>query len=378
MTSYESAIGQWLHRCNRCGTCKYIFRDYGPSCPSGEYYKLETYFASGRIAVARGLATGDIDWQESMLKPVFACTTCGSCQTQCMAPHREHIVDIIEELRGFAVDRLGPLPAHHDLAESIIRKHNPYNATHHSRQMTEQLHLPPKADTILFMGCTANYRENSIRDATISILRKAGIDFTIVDEYCCGSPLLRVGQKAAARDVAEHNLHVIEMAGAGRVVTSCAGCYRTLSKDYKNLGADLGIEVIHSSQLANDLLNGGKLKPKARSPIGRVTYHDPCHLGRHMGVYEEPRQTFAALPVGFVEMQPNRSNAWCCGAGGGVKSSFPELAQATASKRLEQARATNADVLVSACPFCKRNLSDANRGHMGRVLDLVELVDEMT
>jgi len=140
----------------------------------------------------------------------------------------------------------------------------------------------------------------------------------------------------------------------------------------------LGIEVIHSSQLANELLNGGKLKPKARSPIGRVTYHDPCHLGRHMEVYEEPRQALAMLPIEFVEMYPSRNNAWCCGAGGGVKSTFPDLAQATASKRLEQARATNADVLVSACPFCKRNLSDANRGHMGRVLDLVEIVDEMT
>lgn len=378
MTSHESVIREWLHRCNRCGTCKYIFRDYGPSCPSGEQNKLETYFASGRISIARGLAVGDIDWQESLLKPVFACTTCGACQIQCMAPHREHIVEMIEELRSEAVDRIGPLPAHRAIAESILRKHNPYEAAHHNRQIVQQLGLPERADTVLFFGCTANYKETSVRDATVSVLKKAGVNFTVVDEYCCGSPLLRTGQRALAKQAAEHNLEAFENAGAERIITSCAGCYRTLSKDYRTLGFDTGSEVLHSVQLVDELLAKGKLKADKSGAIGRVTYHDPCHLGRHMGVYEEPRQTLAALPIEFVEMHSNGKNAWCCGAGGGVKSSYPDLAQATASVRLEHARAVNADTLVSACPFCKRNLSDANKGQVGKVLDIVELVDMVT
>jgi Fe-S oxidoreductase len=285
---------------------------------------------------------------------------------------------MIEELRSMAVDKLGPLPAHRALAESIVRKHNPYDAVHHNRQIAEQLHLPDKADTVLFMGCTANYRETSVRDATISVLRKAGINFTITDEYCCGSPLLRTGQRTLAQQVAEHNLQAFERAGAERVITSCAGCYRTLSKDYNRLGLDLGIEVLHSAQLVNELIAEKKLKPTIHGATSRVTYHDPCHLGRHMGVYEEPRQILTALLVEFVEMQPNRKNAWCCGAGGGVKSSYPDLAKSTATLRLEQARAVNADLLVSACPFCKRNLADANIGHVSKVSDIVELVDQVT
>jgi len=295
-----------------------------------------------------------------------------------MAPHREHIVEMIEELRSLVVDKLGPLPPHRAIAESISRKHNPYEATHHNREIVQQLNLPDKADTVLFLGCTSNYKETSVRDATLSVLKKAGINFTVVDEYCCGSPLLRTGQRAFARQAAEHNLEAFEKAGAERVITSCAGCYRTLSKDYKKLGFDLDIDLLHSVQLVNELLTEKKLKVTQQGSIGRVTYHDPCHLGRHMGVYEEPRQMLGVLPVEFVEMHPNEKNAWCCGAGGGVKSSFPELAQATAAIRLGHARAVNADILVSACPFCKRNLSDANQGQVAKVLDIVELVDLAT
>ncbi|MGY5858963.1 MAG: heterodisulfide reductase-related iron-sulfur binding cluster [Candidatus Thorarchaeota archaeon] len=231
-----SAIEDWLHSCIRCGNCKYVFKDYEASCPSGEHFRFETYFASGRLWMAHGIMKGELEWDPSLIDPIFACTTCGNCEVQCLAPHRENIIDVIEELRCLAVKKMGALPAHQKFADRIESDHNPYGVEHHAQSLVNVHSLPTHAEVVYFIGCTSNYRENEIRDATISVLKKAGIDFTIVDEYCCGSPLLRTGQVDEVTELAEHNRHVIQESGAEKVITSCSGCYRTLSKDYDRLG----------------------------------------------------------------------------------------------------------------------------------------------
>ena len=272
--SEDSAISRWVHACTRCGTCKYIFRDYRPSCPSGEFFRLETYYASGRIAIARGIERGELSWNEPLLRPVFACTTCGSCEEQCLAPHNSDIVEIIEELRQRAVEALGPLPAHAAFARNIQLHHNPYGAEHHNRKLVVEAGLPTTAAVVYFVGCTANYRETEIRDATVRVLRNLGVDFTVVNEYCCGSPLLRTGQADLAHKVAEHNSQVIEQAGARTVVVSCAGCYKTLHNDYPRLGVNLSAEVVHITEFLAERL--AYMQQVSDSFL--VTYHDPCHL----------------------------------------------------------------------------------------------------
>jgi len=374
-----SILEEWLHHCIRCGNCKYLFRDYSPSCPSGEKFRFETYFASGRIWLARGLVSGRLEWDATLLDPIFACTTCGSCQEQCLSPHREHITEIIEELRRLAVERLGPLPAHKGFRESVERNHNPYGEPHHGRRLARQHGLPDRADTIYFVGCTSNYRETAVRDATISVLKKAGVDFTIVDEFCCGSPLLRTGQTEIVEDLAVHNLEAFRRAGASRIVTSCAGCFRTLKEDYDQLGVGLDVEVVHTSQLVRDLLRENRLHIRRR--IGATaTYHDPCHLARHMGVYDAPREVLELIGLQLREMARSREKAWCCGAGGGVKAAYPDWSVEVASQRVEEAQNTGAQLLVSACPFCKRGLRDGRQaaGQGPEVIDLIELVDRVT
>lgn len=370
-------IQDWLYSCIRCGNCKFVFKEYNPSCPSGEHFNFESYFASGRLWIAHGIHKGEIDWDPSLIDPIFACTTCGNCEVQCLAPHREHIIDTIEELRYLAVKELGALPAHEKFADSIRSNHNPYGAEHHARSLVNEHSLSNTASVVYFIGCTSNYREKEIRDAAISILKKAKVDFTIVDEYCCGSPLLRTGQVDEVTKLAEHNVAVIRNAGAEKVITSCSGCYRTLSKDYHRLGLDLSIDVIHFSQFLRDLINEGKLKIKITDEVLKTTYHDPCHLARHMHEYEAPREVLNALPVELVEMEHIRENAWCCGAGGGCKSAYPEWSLETAKKRIEHAKSTNSSILVSACPFCKRALSDADENTFD-IIDLTELVDQLT
>ncbi|MHA1863660.1 MAG: (Fe-S)-binding protein, partial [Candidatus Thorarchaeota archaeon] len=373
-----STIQDWLHSCIRCGNCKYVFKEYEPSCPSGDYFHFESFFASGRLWVAHGIQKGELEWDDSLLEPIFACTTCGSCEIQCLSPHREHIVDIIEELRCLAVNKFGPLPAHQKFAEYIESNHNAYGSEHHARDLVDLHSLPRKASVVYFIGCTSNYRENEIRDATISVLKKAEVDFTIVDEYCCGSPLLRTGQIEPVTDLADHNRSAIQAAGASIVVTSCAGCYRTLSKDYNKLDLDLCIDVVHISQFIRDLVDEGRLTFKDSKNILNITYHDPCHLGRHMNEYEAPRTIMTRLPVHLTEMDQNRENTWCCGAGGGCKSAYPEWSLETAKKRIEHAKITNSSTLVSTCPFCKRALNDADDDDSLDIIDLIELVDRLT
>jgi Fe-S oxidoreductase len=296
---------------------------------------------------------------------------------QCLAPHRHNIIDIIEELRQEAVETLGPLPAHEKFANRIEAVHNPYGAPHHNRSLADIHGLPHHASIVYFIGCTSNYRETEIRDATISLLKKADVDFTVVDEYCCGSPLLRTGQTALVEDLAQHNRSMIQAAGAMRVVTSCAGCYRTLVKDYKKLELDLEIEVVHISQLLLELIEEGRLKIKDETHQSLLTYHDPCHLGRHMNEYESPREILCNLPVELVEMELTKENAWCCGSGGGCKAAYSDWSLQTATKRIEHARATDASTLVSSCPFCKRAFTDVEDSSL-EILDLSELVDRFT
>jgi Fe-S oxidoreductase len=381
MSDLESGkkIEEWLHSCIRCGTCKYQFLEYGPSCPSGEHFGFESYFASGRIWLARGIKTSQIEWDESLLDPVFACTTCGSCEVQCHAPHQEHIVELIEDLRALAVENFGAVEAHVKFRKAIEERYNPYNEVHHNRELVQIHDLPEHADTVLFVGCTSNYRENQIRDAAISVLKKAGVEFTIADERCCGSPLLRTGQRELVKDLAEHNAKAIQEVGASRLVTTCAGCYKTLSSDYQKMKHDLGVDVLHITHLLEELLRTGALAIDHSSNLGGVAYHDPCHLGRHMGEYESPRHILSKLPVTYLEMKDKeRENAWCCGAGGGAKAAYGDWAIETGRKRIQQVEEVGANMLVSTCPFCSRNLRDASDSSDVQVVDLIELVDRVT
>ena len=237
--------------------------------------------------------------------------------------------------------------------------YNPYgekNST--NEELKKKYNLPDNAEWVYFIGCTSNYRQQQIRDATLNLMKKAGINFTLIDEHCCTSPMLRTGQNDAVIDFMNYNIDKIKDVGATKVFTSCAGCYRTLLKDYEKLGAELGFEVFHTTEVIKQLLDGGKIKINSKYNT-TVTYHDPCHLGRHTGVYDEPRRILSAIPgIELIEMEWNRKFSKCCGAGGGFRSGRPEDAIAVAAQRVKEAESTGASILVTACPFCLRNLSD--------------------
>lgn len=214
---------------------------------------------------------------------------------------------------------------------------------------------------IYFRGCTAREKETSISDATEKLLKKAGIDYRILDdEKCCGSVLLRTGFIDEAKSQIQKNTEVLS---DELILTSCAGCYKTLKQDYE------GINVIHISQFLNQLINENKLDLTHKDL--KVTYHDSCHLGRHCDIYDEPRNVISKVAQ-LIEMENNHENSLCCGAGGGVKSAYPEIASQMAESRIKQAIDSDAELLVTPCPFCKLNLKD----HGMDVLDLTEFLVE--
>ena len=212
---------------------------------------------------------------------------------------------------------------------------------------------------IYFRGCTARLKQTNISKATQHLLDLANVNYTLLeDEKCCGSVLLRTGFIEDAQELINENTKKFK---DNTIITSCAGCYKTLKGDYE------GIDVVHISQLLDKLIKEGKINPKKRDLL--VTYHDPCHLSRNIKVYEQPRNVINSV-ASLVEMESHHQNSLCCGAGGGVKSAYPEIAYEMSIERLKQAKDTNAEKLITTCPFCKTNLENEDI----EVLDLCEFL----
>ena len=200
------------------------------------------------------------------------------------------------------------------------------------------------------------------------------------DEWCCSSPLLRTGTDSESLDCALHNVEKADGMGAKDMIMTCAGCYKTVSMDFGRYYAKAGQNVYHFSQYAEKLIKARKL-PLNHEFNHTVTYHDPCHLGRHMGVYDPPRNVLKAIKgLKFVEMTRSRESSRCCGAGGGYKSQYNNFAVRIASERIRDAEATGADVLVTCCPFCVVNLSQGAKaiGSKIKVMDLADVLLEVT
>ncbi|MBQ6349711.1 MAG: (Fe-S)-binding protein [Methanobrevibacter sp.] len=212
---------------------------------------------------------------------------------------------------------------------------------------------------IYFRGCTAREKETDISRATEKLLKLADIEYHILDdEKCCGSVLFRTGFEDEALEQISKNTEVFK---DEVILTSCAGCYKTFKDDYDD------VDVIHISQLIDDLIKNKKLNFSKKDL--NVTFHDSCHLGRHSNVFDSPRDVIKAA-ANLVEMESIRENSLCCGAGGGVKSAYPEIASEMAKSRINQARDTGCETLITACPFCKLNLENEDL----EVLDLTEFL----
>ena len=295
----------------------------------------------------------------------YLCTLCGRCTMVC--PAFINARELRMAAREFMVEK-GVYPRIMDqVAETLNRVHNIIGDPNEDRPMwVQSLSEVPKdmfqrerAKVVYFVGCVASYfpMTKRIPQSFVQILDKAGVDFTILggEEYCCGFPLIAAGMKKKAEALIQHNLEKVKGKGAERVVFACPSCYHTWMEQYKN-----DIEILHSTQFIKRLIDEGKIRFKEKTT--KVTYHDPCDLGRVSGVYEAPREILRAIPgVELVEMEKNREQCKCCGGGGDLEMVRPDLSALMAQAKIEEIQATGADMVITACQQCVRTIQTTAR-----------------
>lgn len=403
-----------MRRCMRCASCKWIDHIYMPDnrfvyrCPSyGKYYFSKVAF--GRMKLGLALAENRIEDSPGMTDFVFQCLMCGACDSGCKRNLDLEIGNALEALRGFMVKK-GKYPKAHDkVIRNIEEKFNRFGAPHKDRNKWRSSNSPEKAETVYFAGCAASYVDKEIAQATDKILNKVGGYTTLQDEQCCGHPLFAMGHYDAFAKLMERNMAEMKKTGAKRLVTSCAECYKTWKVDYPRLmNADLPFEVLHITEVVASSLKDGRLALPGKVPL-KVAWHDPCNLGRMSepwvrwegtrgqwgclipkegyppkqfrrgtgGVYGEPREILSRIAgIETVELPRNYEFSWCCGGHAGVPEAYPDLTSYAVSERLEEVKASGAEAVASACPYCKQTFLSGvkNLGHQIRVLDVTEIV----
>ena len=360
--------------CIGCGSCLL-------ECPVYDIVGPE-YGSPGHLGGIGVCAESRIEGLETSLASGLPwCLTCGNCVERC--PLAIDVPRAAEKLRREATARgLLPLEEHRALVSSVRNYSNPWMQPRHNRSRWAKgldIESPRQTSTIFFAGCSLSLVTRETAVAAVKVLRALGVDPLYLgrEESCCGSPLLRLGEEELFLELARANLKRFSVPGVTEIVTVCPGCLKAL-REYRDYFPTFDLRVRHISEVLSDAVEAGTLQMKLPRPR-LVTWHDPCHLGRGCGIYDEPRRVLSAIEdLELVEMRRSREYSACCGAGGGVKTAFPELALAIAAKRCAMAEAEGAGAIVTSCPWCESNLSDAmdGAGYRVPVWDLVTLVAE--
>jgi len=383
-------VKEWLYGCMQCGTCKGVLTLFVPCCPAGERFQLESYFPSGKLFIGRGVLEGILTLaDDDTLQRIYACTGCRSCEQQCGVYHHEHIFETVQAIRTEAVTQGFLNPAYIIMYDGLRRDDNVFGKPKAERgAWAEGLEVKnatkEKVDVLYHAGCMLSFDQElrEVPRGAITVLKAAGVDVGIMgqEEACCGGRAYEVGYLGEFTKYAQHSMETFNTLGVSKVVTSCSDGYSTFKSLYPKVEGKMNFEVLHMVEYIDQLIKESRVKFN-RKLSRKVTYHDPCHLGRHVspGVFDPPRDILKSIPgVDLIEMERIRENSWCCGAGGGVKEACPDLALWTAKERINEAIATGADTLVTACPWCERNFRDATQesGAKMEILDIVELAAE--
>jgi len=311
---------------------------------------------------------------------VYRCTLCGGCSVSC--PAFINARQLWTALRESLVEG-GHFPeAAKRMKANILDAYNVSGDENEERtewlefldELPDHQYKKDQAQVAFFVGCVASFFPlvQKIPLAFVEILRKADVDFTLLggEEWCCGFPLIGAGMRKEAEVLIQHNQEAVKSKGVEKVVFACPSCYHTWIDEYKT-----DIKIFHSTQFIKQLIDEGKIRFKEKKI--RVTYHDPCDLGRASGVYEAPREILRAIPgVELVEMADSKEQCKCCGGGGNLEMVDPDLSAALAQAKIDQIQATGADTVITACQQCVRTiLTTARRKEIPiSAMDITEFV----
>ncbi len=374
-----------LDACIDCGRCEAVCPANAAGRSLSPRKLIQALGSDLRASVASGTKPEDDVFVREVLDEatVWSCLTCGACARECPA-----MIDqpgTIVELRRHLVEegRVGEQQA--SMLDGVERNQNPLGLPSYQRtEWMQGLDIPtaaenPKPEYLYWIGCMAAYdkRVQSVAKAMVKILKHAGVSFVVLgeEERCCGEAQRKVGDEAGFQMRAMENIALFESYEVVKVLTHCPHCLATLTKDYPEFGAKL--EVVHHSVLLAELIESGRVPAPAAAEVGKLTYHDPCNLGRLGGVFDQPRAVCQAVAgPQFVELGKSRDKSFCCGAGGANYFYKVPEERSVSSLRLAQVGEVGADTVATACPFCLGMLEDAAKSAEAppRIADLAELV----
>jgi succinate dehydrogenase/fumarate reductase iron-sulfur protein len=298
---------------------------------------------------------------------IWLCTSCSSCTLSC--PKEIDCATRLDDERGLIVEESVFVPRNaKDVLTSASKYHNPMRTSPIKRiewskgLEIKELPVVGKTDILYFVCCSPSYdaRNQEIAVSMAQIFRRMGVDFAILgnEEWCCGDHILRLGEKGLFEMLAEHNVSLFKKYGFNTIVTLSPHCYHTFKNDKPY--TDIGLNVQHYTQFLSEAIKNGKLRPN-KAIKKKVTYHDPCFLGKRSGVYDEPREILRAIPgLELIEMRRSRENSFCCGGGAGriwTEEATPENRPCV--NRAREALELGVEVIATACPFCVTTLEDA-------------------
>ena len=360
-----------LNLCMQCGMC-------AGSCPwrivDGPF-NIRRLIRMAQLGV-EGYESADI---------LYGCTTCNKCVLRC--PRGVTIIDIVKAMRAMIAET-GAIPGVlRTITGSVHSNGNPWSEPREKRtEWTEGLDVPifdENTEYFLFVCCTSAYdvRSRNIARAIVKVLKAADVSFGVIgeEENCCGESVRKIGDEELFMNTAQKNISLYKEKSVKKIITTSPHCFYTFTNEYPEMGGEF--EVIHYTQLLKQLLDAGKLKLTGTIDQ-KITYHDPCYLGRHSKVYDEPREVISMLSGdNLVEMKRIRDDSLCCGGGGGRLWMETKPEWRFSDLRIHEACETGATILATACPYCINMLEDSrkttNSEDAIEVKDVSELVADL-
>jgi len=364
--------GDAFKLCYQCGLCDTV-------CP---WNRVRTF------SIRKIIREATFGLTEIESEDMWRCTSCGRCPEEC--PRGVKQIEIGVALRRIATE-YGVFPAAvkpiRTINAGLVAQGNPFGEERKNRGQWKE-GMPVKTFTegteiLYFPGCYPSYdpRMKRVARATATILAKAGVDFGILSEKesCCGESIRKTGDEELFKRLAKENIRAFIDNGVKKILVSSPHCYHTFKNEYPEFMVNF--EVIHISQYLFELIDGGRLKI-AKDFRKNITYHDPCYLGRHNGIYDEPREALKRIPgLELDEMPDSREKSLCCGGGGGRIWMETPREERFSDLRLEQAKGIGAEVLATSCPYCITNFEDSRVNmeyeNVLEIKDITEIIEEV-
>ncbi|MBA7680051.1 putative iron-sulfur-binding oxidoreductase FadF [subsurface metagenome] len=364
----KEAGSETFKLCFQCGLCT-------TACP---WNTVRTFITHKML---RQVQFGLFDFED---EEWWLCTTCHACVRRC--PRGVDIADVMQVVRGVMVESGMAAASLRNVAASLASLGNPWGEKAENRadwaKDLDIKHFTKGTEFLYFPCCTPAYdpKVTNIARATASILLQTGVDFGILgpEENCCGESIRRAGSESLFQQLSRKNIDVFNKNEVGKILVTSPHCYHTFKNEYPEFGSNF--QVIHFTQYLAGLIEEGKLE-FTKELNKKVAYHDPCYLGRHNGIYDEPREVLSSIPgLELVELPDSRENSLCCGGGGGRIFMETKKGERFSDLRIEQAIELGVDILATACPYCILNFKDSllsvDKGETLEIKDISELVQE--